>query len=86
MDLADYDVNAFSSDDEVRRPRIFRYRPNYFEEYDQKDFFNRFRLSPRTVENLVEEIQEAISHLTHRYIILSIDTNLRDILILLSTL
>jgi hypothetical protein len=51
-----YDVNAYSSDEEPRRPKTIRFRPNHFEEWDQKDFFSRFRLSSRTVERLLEEI------------------------------
>lgn len=64
----DYDVNAYSSesDDEPRRPKIIRYRPNFFEEYDGKDFFNRFRLSPRTVENLLEQIEDVLKYPTNR--------------------
>jgi hypothetical protein len=59
-----YDVNAYSSDEELRRPKTIRFRPNHFEEWDQKDFFSRFRLSSRTVET--EEIEEAISYQTNR--------------------
>ncbi|XP_050502738.1 putative nuclease HARBI1 [Diabrotica virgifera virgifera] len=60
----DYDVNAFSSDEEAGRPRIIRHRPNYFEELDQEDFFCRFRLSKNTVENILEQIEDTISHPT----------------------
>ncbi|XP_020298243.1 putative nuclease HARBI1 [Pseudomyrmex gracilis] len=62
----DYDVNAYSSDEEIRRPKIIRHRPNYFEEYDGHDFFVRFRLSKRTTENVLNEIEDIISHPTHR--------------------
>jgi hypothetical protein len=61
-----YDVNAYSSDEEPPRPKTIRFRPNHFEERDQKDFFSRFRLSSRTVERLLEEIEEAISHQSNR--------------------
>jgi hypothetical protein len=61
-----YDVNAYSSDEEPRRPKTIRFRPNHFEEWDQKDFFCRFRLCSRTVERLLEEIEEAISYQTNR--------------------
>jgi hypothetical protein len=61
-----YDVNAYSSDEEPRRPKTIRFRPNHFEEWDQKDFFRHFRLSSRTVERLLEEIEEAISYQTNR--------------------
>jgi len=29
-----YDVNAYNNDEEIRRPKIIRHWPNYFEEYD----------------------------------------------------
>jgi hypothetical protein len=61
-----YDVNAYSSDEEPRRPKTIRFWPNHFEEWDQKDFFSRFRLSSRTVERLLEEIEEAISYQTNQ--------------------
>jgi hypothetical protein len=61
-----YDVNAYSSDEEQRKPKTIRFRPNHFEEWNQKDFFSRFRLSSRTVERLLEKIKEAISYPTNR--------------------
>jgi hypothetical protein len=61
-----YLVNAYSSDEEPRRPKTIRFRPNHLEEWDQKDFFSRFRLSSRTVERLLEEIEETISYQTNR--------------------
>jgi hypothetical protein len=54
------------SDEEPRRPKTIRFRPNHFQEWDQKDFFSRFRLSSRTVERLLEKIEEAISYPTNR--------------------
>jgi hypothetical protein len=54
------------SDEEPQRPKTIRFRPNHFEEWDQKDFFSRFRLSSRTVETLLEKIEEAISYPTDR--------------------
>jgi hypothetical protein len=61
-----YDVNAYSSDEEPRRPKTIRFRPNHFKEWDQKDFFSRFRLSSRTVERLLQKKEEAISYQTSR--------------------
>jgi len=60
------DINAYSSDEEPRQRRLFRPRRNYFEEYNQYEFFCRFRLRPRTVENILEEIGDIISHPTDR--------------------
>ncbi|KAJ3661617.1 hypothetical protein Zmor_006005 [Zophobas morio] len=64
MDL--YDVNAFSSDEEVRRPKTIRYRRNHYEEWDEVDFFARFRLSKRCVANVLEQIEETITYPTLR--------------------
>ncbi|XP_044754446.1 putative nuclease HARBI1 [Coccinella septempunctata] len=64
--MDDYDVNAYSSDEEAARPRIIRARRNYFEEYDDLDFFYRFRLRKRTVENILYQIDDLIRHPTER--------------------
>jgi hypothetical protein len=61
-----YGINTCSTDEEPRRPKTIRFRPNHFEEWDQKDFFSRFRLSSRKVERLLEKIEEAISYPTNR--------------------
>jgi hypothetical protein len=37
-----YDVNAYRSDEEPRRPKTIRFRPNHFEEWNQKDFLVAF--------------------------------------------
>jgi hypothetical protein len=58
-----YGNNAYSSDEEPLRPKTIRFRPNHFEEWDQKDFFSCFRLSSRTLERLLEEV---ISYPTNR--------------------
>ncbi|KAJ8910259.1 hypothetical protein NQ315_004995 [Exocentrus adspersus] len=60
MDL--YDVNAYSSDEKPRRPKVIRHRVNYFEEWNEWDFFCRFRPSKHTVETIVDDIQETISY------------------------
>lgn len=71
MDI--YEVNAFSDDEEVaRRPRIIRPRPNFFEKYDEKDFFDRFRLTPRTAERIMEDISGLIEHPTDRSVFIKI--------------
>ncbi|XP_018397713.1 PREDICTED: putative nuclease HARBI1 [Cyphomyrmex costatus] len=63
----DIDINVYSSDEDFEpRRRLFRPRMNYFEEYDQEEFHYRFRLKPRTVENILEEIRDIISHPTGR--------------------
>ncbi|XP_074029448.1 uncharacterized protein [Leptinotarsa decemlineata] len=62
-----YDINAFSDDEEVvRHPKLIRPRTDFFEEYDQKDFFDRFRLTRRTTEPIVEEIRDLIDSPTER--------------------
>lgn len=62
----DYDINVYSSDEEPRRPKIVRLRPNFFEEYDNKDFFDRFRLTKPTVESIWEELEDILSYPTNR--------------------
>lgn len=67
MNFDNFDVNAYSSDEEVqRRPKTFCRRPNYFEELDNIDFFCKFRLSKQTVEIILEEIEDNISYPTNR--------------------
>ncbi|KAJ8935646.1 hypothetical protein NQ318_010554 [Aromia moschata] len=62
-----YDINAYSSDEEpVRRPKIIRFRPNYFEEFDKK-----------RVEDILGQIDEEIRHPTNKY-----DLSARDQLLL----
>jgi hypothetical protein len=61
-----YGINTYNSDEEPRRPKSIRFGPNHFEECDQKDFFSRFSLSSRTVERLLEKIEEAISYPNNR--------------------
>lgn len=67
MDFDNFDVNVYSSDEEfIRRPKIFRRRPNYFDELDDLDFFSKFRLSKPTVEMIVDQIEDTISYPTNR--------------------
>lgn len=65
MDLL-YDINAYSDDEEPRRPKTIRHRVNHLEEWDEYDFLARFRLSKRTVESIVEEIEETIHYPSDR--------------------
>jgi len=57
-----------SSDDEDfvinRRPRKIKRRPSYFEELDAVDFHTRFRLSKESVNTVLREIEQEISHKT----------------------
>jgi len=57
-----------SSDDEDfvinRRPRKIKKRPLYFEELDDVDFHTRFRLSKDSVNTVLREIEQEISHKT----------------------
>lgn len=52
-----------------RRPRIFRRRPNYFEEYRDFEFLKRFRLSKETVQVLIAEIGPQIAPTVYRYVL-----------------
>ena len=67
--MNDYELNAFSDDEELslRKRRVVRERINHFEKWDYKEFFQRFRLSKRTVENLIEELDNVLRHPTERY-------------------
>lgn len=40
-----------------RRRKIYRKRPNYFNDFDEIDFFRRYRLSKSTVLYLLEKIE-----------------------------
>ncbi len=51
-----------------RKRRIFQYRTNHFEMYDDGDFFTRFRLSKTIVHFILNIIQDKISSATTRYI------------------
>ena len=68
-----------SSDDEIeediyvfirRRPRIFKERVNFFDNFDDIDFQTRFRLSKVCVRDLLNQIEGVLSHATERYFIL----------------
>ncbi|KAJ8978496.1 hypothetical protein NQ317_009124 [Molorchus minor] len=43
-----------------RRLHVVRERPNHFLDWDDHDFFNRFRLSKPTAERIIHEIAENI--------------------------
>jgi len=49
-----------------RRPRKIRRRPSYFEEFDDIDFHTRFRLSKESVNIVLREIKQRISHKTEQ--------------------
>ncbi|CAH2000021.1 unnamed protein product [Acanthoscelides obtectus] len=59
----DYDVDAYSSDKDAKRPKIIRHRPNYF---DDLDFLARFHLSRNTAETLLDEVYEDLVYPTSR--------------------
>lgn len=64
--------SSSSSDEEpeiyLRRTKLYRSRKNRFEEYDDVDFFVRFRLTKRTVELVLHQIENLIKLPTNRYI------------------
>lgn len=62
--------SSSSSEEEeivVRRPKIYPKRKDYVHEYDELDFFDRFRLTKATVINLLEKIENLIVLPTNRY-------------------
>lgn len=70
------DVDVFSDEDEedilevARRTYIIRYRPNYMEELDEKEFYARFRLKRETVTILYQQIEEHLQVQWNQYNIL----------------
>lgn len=50
----------------VRRPRIFKERHDYFEEYDDVDFFTRFCLSKQSVLGVLELIEHKLEYSSDR--------------------
>lgn len=51
-----------------RRPYVVKDRFNPFDEYDDLDFFMRFRLKKETVLMVLEQIEEQIETITDRYV------------------
>ncbi|KAB0805309.1 hypothetical protein PPYR_02279 [Photinus pyralis] len=64
--------DLFSSSDEellgveVHRPYTIRERNHHFDDWDDVDFFRRFRLSKQSVEVVLNLIQNQIQHRTNR--------------------
>nr|XP_026498851.1 putative nuclease HARBI1 [Vanessa tameamea] len=50
----------------VRRPRIFKERRSYFEEYDDLDFCTRFRLSKETTLDILQLIEDKLEYPSDR--------------------
>lgn len=48
------------------RPRWFKERSNYFEDYDDLDFITRFRLSKTSVLNLLTKIEHRLEYASDR--------------------
>ncbi|KAJ8909946.1 hypothetical protein NQ315_004013 [Exocentrus adspersus] len=66
-------INIFDSDNEdiqdiylPRHPKVFKNRPNYFDEYDELEFFKRFRLQKHTVQMVLHTIENLIKYPTNR--------------------
>ncbi|CAK1582627.1 unnamed protein product [Parnassius mnemosyne] len=64
-DLFDFLDNLDTTDtifdiNRSRRPKIYRKRPNYFNDFDEIDFFRRYRLSKSTVIYLLEKIEHIL--------------------------
>lgn len=69
--MDDLDILSSSEDENFvqiihRRPRKIKRRPSYFDEFDDKDFHARFRLSKKSVIEVLEEIEHEISHRTEQ--------------------
>lgn len=53
-------------DNIVRRPRVFKERRHYFEEYDDVDFCTRFRLSKQSCLDVLELIEDKLEYPSDR--------------------
>lgn len=47
-------------------PRNVHMRNNYFEEYDELNFFKRFRLQKQPVINILEQIEDHLQYTHNR--------------------
>ena len=50
-----------------RAQRVFRERPNHFDQWNDEEFKARFRLSKNVVQYIINEIEDQISSETKRY-------------------
>lgn len=77
--MVEYEVDVFSDDDDdeemeilanvlYRRPYTVRQRPNHLEFWDDTDFKARFRLSKRSVQYILANIEHLIRLPTNRYV------------------
>ncbi|KAB0805305.1 hypothetical protein PPYR_02275 [Photinus pyralis] len=70
MNVLDTSSSSSSSEEEelimLRRPKIYRERKNHFQNYDDLDFFDRFRLTKRTVVSILNQIEPQIALPTNR--------------------
>ncbi|KAI4455517.1 hypothetical protein MML48_9g00004453 [Holotrichia oblita] len=69
FDTTDTSSTTSSSEEEVivvKRRKIYKERKNDFELLDELEFFNRFRLTKQTVENILQQIDPMIRLPTNR--------------------
>lgn len=59
-------VDAIFNVNHIRRPKIYRARPNYFEKFEDLDFFRRYRLSKSTVLFILEKIEHKLEYPDNR--------------------
>ncbi|XP_016959612.3 putative nuclease HARBI1 [Drosophila biarmipes] len=68
------------SDEEVavrpRKPRVYKTRPNFFEDMEDDEFVSKFRVSKATCSLLLKKIGKKMEHLTSRNYALSPDEKL----------
>jgi len=69
------DINIFDSDSDLedemlgnigRQPKVYKNRPDYFEELDDLEFFKRFRLQKESCRMVLNRIQDEIKSPTDR--------------------
>ncbi|CAH1988967.1 unnamed protein product [Acanthoscelides obtectus] len=61
------DLDHYDDDDEhIRRPRVLRDRTDYFEQYDEMDFFRRFRMNKNTALFVLDQIEHQLAYADYR--------------------
>lgn len=64
-DYSDAEVSEILTITILRRKRVISTHPNHFNIFDEKDFFERFRLTKASAYSVLELIGEHIRHPTN---------------------
>lgn len=73
-DIVEIFQDLLSDDEEIvevverpRRPKVYRNRIDHFNQWDNKEFLNRFRITKESVTQVLGHIEGLIAHPTNRY-------------------